>query len=209
MEKQEVIELQILQEIENDGQVTQRDLANRTGITLSYLNSYLKQLIKRELVLAQRMDGRRFLYNLTPEGMVEKVRMSTEYAKWSLNNYKYIREKVLQLCSNLKQNGIHQIVICGISEAAEIVYIATIESGLDIVAVVENNFDSDIWLKQQVAPVESLAESNYDYDCIIISDINRSQKLAQQLYSLNIPLNKMKVCTGQKIKPVTGIQIVD
>ncbi len=209
MDKQEVVELQILQEIENDGQVTQRDLAKRTGITLSYLNSYLKQLIKRELILVQKMDGKRFLYNLSPEGMVEKVRMTTEYAKWSLNNYKYIREKVIQLCTDLEQSNLYRIVICGISEAAEIVYIATMESGLEIVKVVDDNHDKQAWLKQQVEPLESLVHCSEEYDCIIISDISRSQKLAQKLYSLSIPLKKMTVCTGQKIRPATGIQLVD
>lgn len=209
MDKQEVVELQILQEIENDGQVTQRDLANRTGVTLSYLNSYLKQLIKRELILVQKMDGKRFLYNLTPEGMVEKVRMTTEYAKWSLNNYKYIREKVIQLCSFLEQNETRRIVICGISEAAEIVYIATLESGLQIVKVVDDGYDKQTWLKQDVEPITSLLNCKDEYDCVVISDINRCQKLAQKLYSLSVPLKKMKVCTGQKIRPATGVQVVD
>lgn len=209
MDKQEVVELQILQEIENDGQVTQRDLANRTGITLSYLNSYLKQLIKRELILVQKMDGKRFLYNLTPEGMVEKVRMTTEYAKWSLNNYKYIREKVIQLCSALEQSNSRRIVICGISEAAEIVYIATMESGLEIVKVVDDGYDKQLWLKQVVEPIETLVDFSDEYDCVVISDINRCQKLAQKLYSLLIPLQKMKVCTGQKIRAATGVQLVD
>ena len=209
MDKQEVVELQILQEIENNGQVTQRDLAKRTGITLSYLNSYLKQLIKRELILVQKMDGKRFLYNLTPEGMVEKVRMTTEYAKWSLNNYKYIREKVIQLCHGLEQNNLYRIVICGISEAAEIVYIATLESGLEIIKVVDDQEEKQVWLKQPVEPIASLVNCSNDYDCIIISDISRSQKLAQKLYLLQIPLRKMKVCTGQKIRPATGVELVD
>lgn len=209
MDKQQVAELQILQEIENNGLVTQRDLANRTGITLSYMNSYLKQLIKRELILVQKMDGRRFLYNLTPEGIVEKVKMTTEYAKWSLNNYKYIRERVIQLCSNLKQNGMNRVVICGISEAAEIVYIATIESGLEIVSVVDDDCEKNTWLKKRVERLDSVASHQHDYDCIIISDIGRSQKLAQKLYSLSIPLNRIKVCTGQKIRPATGVQLVD
>jgi len=209
MDKQEVAELQILQEIDNDGLVTQRDLSKRTGITLSYLNSYLKQLIKRELILVQKMDGKRFLYNLSPEGLIEKVRMTTEYAKWSLNNYKYIREKVIQLCLDLKQKDEHRIVICGISEAAEIVYIATMEAGLEIVRVVDDNYDKQVWLKQNVEPLSSLATYSGQYDFIIISDINRLQKLAQKLHSLSIPLNKMKVCTGQKIRPATGVQLID
>lgn len=209
MDKQQVAELHILQEIENNGWLTQRDLANRTGITLSYLNSYLKQLIKRELILVQKMDGRRFLYNLTPEGMMEKVRMTTEYAKWSLNNYKYIRERVLQLCFNLKQNGARRVVICGISEAAEIVYIATIESGLEIVSAVDDASEQKTWLKKRIESIDSVASRLDEYDCIIISDICRSQELAQKLYSLSVPLSRIKVCTGQKIRPVTAVELVD
>jgi len=209
VDKQEIAELKILQEIDSDNQATQRDLARHTGIGLSYINNYLKQLVKRELVLAQKMDGKRLLYNLTPKGMIEKARMSTEHAKWSLSNYLHIRQKAIDLCSELKQNNNKRIIICGISEAAEIVYIASIGCGLDLVGVVDNIRQNEIWLKNPVKPILSLKNCTDKFDFVIISDINRCHTLAQQLYEIEIPYDKMRLCTGQKIKPVTTVQLVD
>jgi hypothetical protein len=89
------------------------------------------------------------------------------------------------------------------------VYIATIESGLEIVSVIDDACEKKTWLKKRIESLDSVASLQNDYDCIIISDIGRSQQLAQKLYSLLIPLNRIKVCTGQKIRPVTAVQLVD
>ena len=209
MNKQEIAKLKILTELVSNSRVTQRDLSKLTDISLSYLNGYIKQLIQRELILVKKMDGKRLLYNLTPKGMLEKVRMTTEYAKQSIKHYSRLREKVIHLCSELEQNRLTRIVICGISEPAEIVYIATIECGLEIIKVVDDNQNNKIWLKKKIYSIKSLKNENDLFDSVIISDIERCYELAEKLHEAEVPYGKMVVCTGQKIKPVTMVQIVD
>ena len=102
MNKQEVSNLKILTELVRDNRLTQRDLSKLTNISLSYLNACIKQLIQRELILVKKMDGKRLLYNLTPKGMLEKVRMTTEHAKQSILHYSSLKEKIVCLCSELE-----------------------------------------------------------------------------------------------------------
>ena len=47
MHKQNVAELNILEEIQIDGKCSQRELARRSGLALSYLNTYLNGLIRK------------------------------------------------------------------------------------------------------------------------------------------------------------------
>ena len=208
MDKQNIAELNILKEIESDGKCTQRELAQRSGITLSYLNVYLKGLIRKGYVSVRDMPGRRLWYNLTPAGIAEKARITLEYMKWSLTKYQDIRDRVRVVCNKLKLENKLNIAICGVSDAAEIFYLATIESGLRIVRVVDDQKAGRKWLNFPVMKIDSLKEKT-NYDFIIIGDIDNCYELARKLSELSISDEKFQVCTGQRIKAVTIVQMVD
>ena len=208
MDKQNIAELNILQEINSDGKCTQRELARRSGLTLSYVNIYLKELVRKGYVSVRDMPGRRLWYNLTPVGIAEKAKMTMEYMKWSLANYQDIRQRVRDVCQKLKQNNKLNIVICGISDAAEIFYLATIESGLIVAGVVDDSMAGKKWLNFPVKKVASL-KNQISYDSIIIGDIDNCYELAKQLSDLSISDEKYQVCTGQRIRTVTVVQVVE
>ena len=165
-------------------------------------------LVRKGYVSVRDMPGRRLWYNLTPVGIAEKVKMTLEYMKWSLANYQDIRDRVRVVCRKLKRDNKLDIVICGISDAAEIFYLATIESGLTVVGVVDDSKAGKKWLNFTVNEVASL-KNQISYDSIIIGDINNCYELAKQLSDLSISDEKYQVCTGQRIKAVTVVQVVD
>jgi DNA-binding MarR family transcriptional regulator len=208
MDKQGIAELSILQEIDTDGKCTQRDLARRSGITLSYLNVYLKDLIRKGYVSVRDMPGRRLWYNLTPMGIAEKAKMTLEYMKWSLEKYQDIRDRVKEVCQKLKKENHFNIVICGVSGAAEIFYLATIEAGLKVVGVADDRKAGKKWLNFHVQKIGAL-KNEISSDFIIIGDIENCYELAQQLSELSIPDENYQVCTGQRIKAVTVVQVVE
>lgn len=208
MDKQNIAELNILQEIDSDGKCTQRELARRSGLTLSYVNIYLKGLVRKGYISVRDMPGRRLWYNLTPVGIAEKAKMTLEYMKWSLANYQDIRQRVRVVCQKLKQDNKLDIVICGISDAAEIFYLATIESGLTVAGVFDDSMAGKKWLNFPVNEVASL-KNQISYDSIIIGDIENCYELAKQLSDLSISDEKYQVCTGQRIKAVTVVQVVE
>ena len=154
------------------------------------------------------LPGRRLWYNLTPVGIAEKAQMTLEYMKWSLARYGDIRERVRSTCQALRRDGKKNLIICGISDAAEIFYLATLESSLNVVAVVDDAKTGKKWLNFPVKPVKSVSR-NKAYDTIIIGDVARCYELAQQLADLSIPDTKYQLCTGQHIKAVTVVQVVD
>ena len=208
MDKQNIAELNILQEIDSDGKCTQRELALRSGITLSYVNIYLKGLVHKGYISVRDMPGRRLWYNLTPVGIAEKAKMTLEYMKWSLANYQDIRQRVRVVCRKLKQENKSNIAICGVSDAAEIFYLATIESGLTVAGVVDDSKAGKKWLNFPVKKVGSL-KNKIAYDFIIIGDIENCYDLAKQLSDLSISDDQSLVCTGQRIKAVTVVQVVE
>ena len=60
-------------------------------------------------------------------------------------------------------------------------------------------------------PVNEVAslKNQISYDSIIIGDIDNCYELAKKLSELSISDEKYQVCTGQRIKAVTVVQVVE
>ena len=140
--------------------------------------------------------------------IADKAKMTLEYMKWLQGNYRDIRERVRVVCQELKRENNLNIVICGVSDAAEIFYIATIESGLKVVGVVDDIKTGQKWLNFPVMKLSELKEK-ISYDHIIIGDIENCYQIAQQLSALSISDENYRVCTGQRIKAVTVVQVIE
>jgi len=75
-------EVLILEELEKNSDITQRDLSEKTGLSLGMVNLLLKKFIKKGFVKLERLNGRSFRYILTPEGFKEKSKKTIiEYMK--------------------------------------------------------------------------------------------------------------------------------
>ncbi|MBW1824113.1 MAG: winged helix-turn-helix transcriptional regulator, partial [Deltaproteobacteria bacterium] len=75
----------ILEEISEDKNLTQRKLSKKLGIALGLTNLYLKRLIKKGHIMVDTMPRNRIIYNLTPNGITEKSKLTYEYMKYSFN----------------------------------------------------------------------------------------------------------------------------
>ena len=64
-------EVLILEEIEKNPNTNQRDLSEKTGLSLGMVNLLLKKFIKKGFVKLERLNSRSFRYILTPEGFKE------------------------------------------------------------------------------------------------------------------------------------------
>jgi len=77
--------LNLLSEIEREGQQTQRDLSNRIGLSLGKTNFLLKSLVEVGWVKVKnfrRSDNKLgYVYVLTPHGAAEKVRITKRFLK--------------------------------------------------------------------------------------------------------------------------------
>ena len=200
-------QLSILEAIQKDSHCTQRDLAKTTGLPLSYINRILKELIRREVINVKNLTGKRLLYDLTPKGLTEKASLTIKYLKYAMDSYRDIRQRIMDLCSLLKQEGKTQLVLCGASTEAEIVYLAAIETGLEIIGIVDDREIGRQWLKMLLEPIETLSQANYDK--VIVSDMERFSHLVSLLLAAGVHPESISLCAGQRIKAVTTFQVVE
>ncbi len=107
-------ELQILSGIQENSSVTQRDLAQRTGLSLGNVNILIKRLVKKGLVKIERLNTKTIKYVLTPQGIKEKAAATYSYIVYS---YRYIEAINLKIDEFTKffttEDGNSTIVLFG------------------------------------------------------------------------------------------------
>ena len=77
-------ELRILEQIEQEPETTQSDLAARLGVAVGTVNWYVKRLVKKGHIKVTRLQRRRLRYLITPDGITEKTRLAMEYVQVSM-----------------------------------------------------------------------------------------------------------------------------
>jgi EPS-associated MarR family transcriptional regulator len=87
--------LHLLQENPN---ISQRDIANRLGISLGGVNYCLRGLVEKGLVKlknAQKSESKlKYAYLLTPHGIAEKSEMTARFLKRRMREYEAIRMEI-------------------------------------------------------------------------------------------------------------------
>jgi len=95
-------ELEILKSVDEENNITQRELAKRTGLSLGSVNVLLKRLIQKGLLKIEQVNSRTIRYMLTPKGLMEKVKLTYQYVVLSYNRILTIERKIEQVIENYK-----------------------------------------------------------------------------------------------------------
>ena len=92
------IRYKILNSLQGNPQISQRDLAKELGVSLGKANYCLQELIKRGLVKArnfQKSDNKRaYAYLLTPKGFEEKARITVRFLKYKMEEYETLKREI-------------------------------------------------------------------------------------------------------------------
>ncbi|MGB7258134.1 MAG: winged helix-turn-helix transcriptional regulator, partial [Pseudolabrys sp.] len=132
------IMLGLLDSVERGGQ-SQRRLAVELGVALGLVNAYLKRCINKGLIKVSEIPARRYAYYLTPQGFAEKSRLTAEYLSYSLEFFRKAKGDCRAILQTAEQLGFRRVVLAGKSDLAEIAAICALETGIEIVAVVDAN----------------------------------------------------------------------
>lgn len=104
------IHLKVLRHLENDPEITQRELAKKLGISLGKANYCLKALIDKGLVKAGNFKNSNnksaYIYLLTPKGIEEKSRITIHFLKRKIEEYGQLQVEIEQLRLEAKQLGL-------------------------------------------------------------------------------------------------------
>lgn len=109
-------ELEILTHIQDNENITQREIAEKTGLSLGAVNLLIKKMIKTGLIKIERLNARTLKYILTPEGMKEKTAKTYHYIVRTYETITRIQAVTKVILEKLKNKGIKKIYLYGIQD---------------------------------------------------------------------------------------------
>jgi len=93
--------LHILQEIEHNPKVTQRDLAQKLEISLGKINFLIRSLIDKGVIEIENFKNSKnklaYMYLLTPHGIKIKIQLTHKFFAWKTQEYEKLKEEIERL----------------------------------------------------------------------------------------------------------------
>jgi len=87
-----------LRELSSNGNLTQRELSEKLGLSLGSVNYVVQALIGKGYVKAQRFKNSKnkigYIYILTPKGMSEKVKQTQEFIHRKMAEYEKLKREI-------------------------------------------------------------------------------------------------------------------
>ncbi len=133
MDKKDIKTLQLLEEIDKNKSINQRTIATNLNISLGLTNSFIKRLTKKGYIKISTIPKNRIKYLLTPNGIVEKTRLTYDYIKLSFSFYRDTRNKLSLIFKELEDQGIKKVAFYYANEIAEIAYISLQETNIEFI----------------------------------------------------------------------------
>lgn len=129
-------DLQLLEQIESDPDITQASLAHNLGVAVGTVNWHLKRLVAKGYVKVKRAQRRKLRYLITPQGVALRARLTVDYVERSMRLYRKTRRHVQELLEEVRSAGYEGVHIQTETESADditdICKLTCLEQGLSI-----------------------------------------------------------------------------
>ncbi len=135
---QEMRELSLLQELEKNPIISQRELSNKFGIALGVTNACLKRMVHRGWIRITNLNHHKIGYFLTPTGFTEKAKLTLHLISWTVKHYSTLKDIIGERLLEMQNAGIERIIFYGVSEEMEIAYVTLQGLNLKLVGIVED-----------------------------------------------------------------------
>ncbi len=180
-------DMHLLDELAQRPETTQRELSRNIGMALGLTNLMLRRLAKKGYVKISGTKRSRIRYLITPQGILEKSRLTCEFIQYSLHLYGRVRHFLREQMTAQAATGHRRMLLYGTGELAEIAFLTMRETGLELVGVVEASPTGARFLEYPVQAVGDVAATAYDRIVVAVSGG------IEQLAAVGIPADR---CIG-------------
>jgi DNA-binding MarR family transcriptional regulator len=126
-------ELALLENIENDPDVTQATLATQLNVAVGTINWHLKRLIEKGYVKIKRAERKKLRYIITPEGIALRAILTMDYIEQQFLLYRNTRQRVREQLEQIHAAGFDKVAIRGEGDVADICRLSCLEKGIMVV----------------------------------------------------------------------------
>lgn len=178
--------LAVMDALEKKENITQRELAKTTGLTLKKVHYCLHKLVEKGYVKFDRArrnpDKRTYLYILTPAGLRAKSLLTYSFLKVTFNFYNKMEEKLRRCLLDMKQQGIRRIILYGTNDVGRILVEMGGVEGLEVVGFIDETYSETAFIDTPVLKLCDLDQVQWDGILIsALDDIEMTEKKLMQL----------------------------
>jgi DNA-binding MarR family transcriptional regulator len=174
-------DLRLLEELEKNPIVSQRELSHKFGIALGVTNACLKRMARKGLIRIRGMNHRKIGYHLTPKGFAEKAKLSFHLISYIVQHYAELKKIISQRLLEMQADGLQRIAFYGVSDEMEVAYITLQGVNLKLVGIVEDDekMTSRIIFGYEIEPVSRVKELKPDG--ILITSLTENEQKRERL----------------------------
>jgi DNA-binding MarR family transcriptional regulator len=121
--------LNVLEIISRSSLLSQREVAQKAGISVGLVNITVKRLARTGYLKVINFNSRKVEYLLTPKGLSEIASKSYQYLIKALRTYQEFYSQAKKLIQDLKQKGHREFIVLGEGEIANLITLMFKEMG--------------------------------------------------------------------------------
>ncbi len=177
----EMRDLRLLEELEKNPIVSQRELSHKFGIALGVTNACLKRMARKGLIRIRDLNPRKIGYYLTPKGFVEKTRLTIHLISFRVQHYSELKKVIANRLLEMQRDGRQRVVFYGVSDEMEVAFVTLQGVNLKLVGIVEDDekLKPQIIFGYELEPVSRVQELKPD--CIMITSLTENEKKKETL----------------------------
>jgi DNA-binding Lrp family transcriptional regulator len=178
---EEIRDLRLLEELEKNPVISQRELSHKFNIALGLTNACLRRMARNGWIRIRDLNPRKIGYYLTPKGVIEKGKLTLSLVSFRVQHYAELKKIIATRFLEMQNRGLRRIVFYGISDEMEVAYITLQGVNLKLVGIVEDDekFNPKIIFGHEIEPVSRVQELKPD--CILITSLTENRQKRERL----------------------------
>lgn len=174
----------ILDLIEKNKDITQREISESIGVAVSMINQYIDIYESKGLIKRKRYSTKNVEYFVTKKGIERKKVLNISYLNDSLKVFKSASEDIIEFLNQIIDKGFKKIFLYGAGEVAEILLqTLTVENDLpiEIVGVIDDDVkkQESSLVGVKIFSIESL--SHIEHDGVLVSSYTNKDIITNKL----------------------------
>jgi hypothetical protein len=189
---EEIRDLRLLEELERNPIISQRELSHKFNIALGVTNACLRRMALKGWIQITELNRKRIGYYLTKKGFLEKSKLTFNLVTGIIQHYSELKKVIGDRLLEMQGKGVQRIVFYGVSDEMEVAYVTLQGVDLRLVGIVEDDekFTAQIILGYELEPVSRIRELRPDG--ILITSLAESAEKKDRLKKV-IDLDKVYV----------------
>ena len=187
-------EYMILDMIEKNPNITQREMSKALGIAVSMVNDHVDQYEKDKLIKRKKHSTKTVEYFVTKKGSERRKLLNIEFLSASQKLYNNAKSNINSFLQNITESGLKKLVLYGAGEVAEILAQSIIENdeyGLEIIGIADDDATKQGKRIGNISIYSLEYATSLDFDAILLSSYNNRMVMMEKVLAKTIDKSKI------------------